>query len=141
MDYCTTQVLYHNIIINKICCNVPGRPTFEISAPFLSSSEKNKLTRSLRSLSEAEPENPVLFQCIEEVRTFLSDYQDEMNNSLANDSICDDDKDTIAVETLPDVKCPEIITGECLEDRKSVFQGESCSMFRSIKRYSTRLQN
>ena len=29
-------------------------------------------------------------------------------------------------DTVERVKCPEIITGDCIEDRKSVFQESTC---------------
>ena len=84
---------------------------------------------------------PVIFSWVERVREFL--FERENNKSEKEENPIQRDLENLSLETTtttrPDnrqqhhhhqqqqqqvevVKCPEILTGDCIEDRKSVFQ-------------------
>ena len=100
---------------------------YDVIAPFLSKDEKADLDVQMKDILSSFENMPVTFALSECIKEFL---ESKFNNGDTNqeetantdDSMLDQSsatKDPI----LPSVKCPAILTGDCIEDRKSVFQG------------------
>jgi hypothetical protein len=108
-------------------------PIFEMSAPFLGGSDKRKLSQKLEDIYAdgfiGEP--GVIYAWIECIREFVEELKSSKDGDVANDTSSSPDLDEVS-DNFSDnlkidskdvvVKCPEILTGECIEDRKSVFQ-------------------
>ena len=101
-------------------------PTFDILAPFLSREQKEELDSQLCDILSNCEGMPAIFSLSECVKEFieerksceLSEKTSKIETSLPNLS---DPDCSASLRSL--VKCPAIITGDCIEDRKSVFQG------------------
>jgi hypothetical protein len=50
------------------------------------------------------------------------DVANDTSPSPDLDEVSDNFSDNLKIDSKDVVKCPEILTGECIEDRKSVFQ-------------------
>ena len=105
-------------------------PIYEISAPFLRGVEKRKLCQQLEDIYAdgfiGEP--GVIYAWIECIREFI-DKSSKNESTTEEDEVesdCDEVSDKLSENMKLDhssgLKCPEILTGECIEDRKSVFQ-------------------
>ena len=99
---------------------------YDVIAPFLSKDEKADLDVQMKNILASFENMPVTFALSECIKEFIEnkfnngDFNQETANtddSMPNQSSAT--KDPI----LPSVKCPAILTGDCIEDRKSVFQG------------------
>lgn len=103
-------------------------PIYEISAPSLRGIEKRKLCQQLEDIYAdgfiGEP--GVIYAWIECIREFMDQSSKDVDEDEV-ESDCDEVSDKLSENMkLSDhssgLKCPEILTGECIEDRKSVFQ-------------------
>ena len=106
-----------------------SEPKYEIFAPFLTKEDKNDVEFQMKDILNSSSGMPVVFALSECLKEFIEEKVN--NDSISNDSI-DPNHDDISVESdivhvknsnLPSIECPEILTGDCIEDRKSVFQG------------------
>eukprot|EP00088_Acartia_fossae_P007591 TRINITY_DN13572_c0_g1_i21.p1 TRINITY_DN13572_c0_g1~~TRINITY_DN13572_c0_g1_i21.p1 ORF type:complete len:284 (-),score=43.03 TRINITY_DN13572_c0_g1_i21:367-1218(-) len=113
-----------------------GPPIYTLSAPFLSTLQKQELTNILDNIYLDNLGEPIVFLWTEEIRTFLQNLDLDENTSTSGcDTKCDD-VDVLALQDLhiknesskPTVDCPEIYTTDVFEDRKSVFQGHCATV-------------
>ena len=97
-------------------------PSYELSAPFLQRGEKEQLQKQLQVILSNNVGMPVTFSLVECMKDFLQQFQSE--SELQEDK---NPKNPAQIEEalshLSMIQCPEITTGDCIEDRKSVFQG------------------
>lgn len=107
-------------------------PTYQLSAPFLSSTEKYKISAELDQLYLDNIGDSIVFLWAEQLRTFLQNRAD----FIIEEDEDKGDKTSISKESLIEeslqksklVNCPEIVTGDIIEDRKSVFQGHTATV-------------
>ena len=96
-------------------------PKYEISAPFLDRDEKEELELQLRDILSSSVGMPVIFSLSECIKEFLDNRNSQtvkvQNSGTQNEIV----GEPILIPSS--VKCPAIVTGDCIEDRKSVFQG------------------
>ena len=104
-------------------------PTYCLSAPTLSAAEKNDLSATLEQLYLDNRGECLVFLWTEELRTFLHnrDLCDNNTNPVVGDESVVENI-SLALEKSSLELCPDIVTGEILEDRKSVFQGHTASV-------------
>ena len=98
--------------------NYPSQngPSYEISAPFLSRNQKEELENQLKDVLNSFEGLPVVFSLAESIKEFLESFEiEEENVQLIPEKL--------EKLELSSVECPEIKTGDSIEDRKSVFQG------------------
>ena len=109
-------------------------PTYQLSAPFLTSEEKQEISNSFDQLYLENMGEAIVFLWVEQLRSFL---QNRPLKSPATEIKTISHEQLIADEILLsqaleksriDHKCPEIVTGEIIEDRKSVFQGHTAEV-------------
>jgi len=104
-------------------------PTYSLFAPFLSNTNRQKLTNNLESVYLDNIGESVVFLWIEEIRQYLQNLDSSAgcdNNETCDTVINKQLQDLlISDKSLPFVECPEIYTTDVFEDRKSVFQGHS----------------
>jgi len=105
-------------------------PTYCLSAPRLSAAEKNDLSATLEQLYLDNRGECLVFLWAEEVRTFLHnrDLCDNQTSSPVGGDESDVENLSLALEKSSLELCPDIVTGEILEDRRSVFQGHTASV-------------
>ena len=107
-------------------------PTYQLSAPFLSSTEKYKISAEFDQLYLDNIGDSIVFLWAEQLRTFLQNRAD----FIIEEDEDKGDKIFISKESLIEeslqksklVNCPEIVTGDIIEDRKSVFQGHTATV-------------
>ncbi|TRY77946.1 hypothetical protein TCAL_10903 [Tigriopus californicus] len=102
-------------------------PNYELSAPFLSTEVKESLSQQLDALGQDKLGLPVVFTWVEAIREAVEQWTKTLVRSVEND-------DQVPLKTdseriLGDlearrlaIECPEIFTGDPIEDRKSIFQ-------------------
>lgn len=100
-------------------------PNYELSAPFLDREDKEELELQLRDILSSSVGMPVIFSLSECIKDFLENRVDSCQTvKVQNDDV---EKTTTKSELKSNftssIKCPAITTGDCIEDRKSVFQG------------------
>ena len=106
-------------------------PIYEISAPFLRGSDKRKLSQKLEEIyAEGFIGEPgVIYAWTECIREFVEELKksEDVGGDVADeasspevDQVSDHFSDSLKISK--EMKCPEIMTGECIEDRKSRFQ-------------------
>jgi len=119
-----------------LCLNFPpnypsdSSPSYELSAPFLNRDEKEEITDQLRDILSSSLGMPVVFSLVECLKEFLEQY-DLLQKSTSNaksqltmaNAICEEIQPKVHAQRMSSVQCPVITTGDCIEDRKSVFQG------------------
>ena len=100
-------------------------PKLTISAPILNGEEKTRLMNRLNETFEAQKGTCVLFSWIEIVKEHLEQFHIKNNATAATTTPSSTTTTPPKKSKAPliAVKCPEILTGSCIEDRKSVFQG------------------
>jgi len=114
-----------------LCLNFPpnypsiSSPSYELGAPFLNRDEKEEITDQLRDILSSSLGMPVVFSLVECVKEFLEQPNFlQKSNSISNDkSISEENQPKVDVRRMSSVQCPVITAGDCIEDRKSVFQG------------------
>ena len=98
-------------------------PIYELTAPSLHKDEKEELEQLFQDILNVNEGMPVIFTLSECLKEFLEE-RSKSSSLLATNH--DPDPKTVQV-LVPDdgssVQCPAILTGDCIEDRKSVFQG------------------
>ena len=103
-------------------------PTYTESAPHLSRMAKAELATGLDNLYLENIGEPVVFLWVEFIRNFLQERTggslDEKKEEGEQQSSGVQD-DTEEVQAGKCMKCPEIRTGEPVEDRRSVFQAHA----------------
>jgi len=102
-------------------------PSYSYSAPFLGPREKSELQAELDSVYLENIGEDILFLWVEKAREFFEKQKDTEN---AGDVIGEQVK-ALVVEDHADseqARCPQIVTGPTLEDRKSVFQGHAATV-------------
>lgn len=102
-------------------------PSYEISAPFLSGSDKQNLSRKLENIyAEGFIGEPgVIYAWAECVREHVDGWRENKKFLFSDEALSDEEEknpEPRQAAEKSNVKCPEILTGECLEDRKSIFQ-------------------
>ena len=121
---------------------------FRLFAPFLRGDEKEKLISSLDNRYADNPGECILFDWIE----LIKDHIQQFESSFPSTVISTDQLDSVIQGQITldismqncdisvanekskhkshgtDVICPEIYTGDTIEDRKSVFQGHFASV-------------
>lgn len=98
-------------------------PSYELSAPFLNRDEKEEITDQLRDILSSSLGMPVVFSLVECVKEFL-EQPHFLQKSISNaNSFVEEIQPKVHAQRLSSVQCPVITTGDCIEDRKSVFQG------------------
>ena len=106
-------------------------PIYEISAPFLRGVEKRKVCQKLEDIyAESFIGEPgVIYAWTECIREFVNEWKSRNSESTVDidetsyddcDEVSKDIQDKLKLSTS--AKCPDILTGGCIEDRKSVFQ-------------------
>ena len=117
-----------------MCPAYPGSapPTYQLSAPFLSTAEKQTISSCFDQLYLDNAGESIVFLWVEHLRSFLQNRESETPAQTPNcDKFCDDQiaDEVILSQALEKsriyLKCPEIVTGDVIEDRKSVFQGHT----------------
>jgi len=100
-------------------------PTYQLSAPFLRGPMRQQLSGQLEQIFLENLGECVVFLWAEEIRTFLQTTAlEEFDKDTGVDGLCDAVEDALTIEALNE-NCPEIVTGDTLEDRRSVFQGHT----------------
>ena len=107
-------------------------PIYEISAPFLRGVEKRKVCQKLEDIYAENfiGEPGVIYAWTECIREFVDEWKSVKSDAANADvgetsgSDCDEVSENLSekLKLSSDAKCPEILTGGCIEDRKSVFQ-------------------
>jgi len=105
-------------------------PTYSLFAPFLSTVEKQKLSLEFDQLYLDNLGESVIFLWVECLRDFLQNrtsLETSSTNADENDAIISEEIQLIEAlkESKIATECPDIITGDTIEDRKSVFQGHT----------------
>ena len=83
------------------------------------------LLDKLEAVAEENIGQPMLFMWVEAVREFLEDRTLSQEEEVERFKTKVQEA-SVVEEIVERVKCPEIITGDCIEDRKSVFQESTC---------------
>ena len=101
-------------------------PSYSLSAPRLSAAEKNDLSATLEQLYLDNRGECLVFLWAEELRAYLQnrDLCDNDSSSVIGEE-SDLENISLALEKSSLEFCPDIVTGEILEDRRSVFQGHT----------------
>eukprot|EP00095_Tigriopus_kingsejongensis_P002220 maker-scaffold817_size93049-snap-gene-0.10 protein:Tk02220 transcript:maker-scaffold817_size93049-snap-gene-0.10-mRNA-1 annotation:"uncharacterized protein LOC767623" len=103
-------------------------PKYDISAPLLSGTDKRTLHGQLNGIYLENIGQPVVFAWY----TAIQEYLEEWNLSTKKSSPPRIGDELIPPPAILESKCPEICTGECVEDRKSIFQAHFAKV-RSVK--------
>ncbi|XP_043238156.1 protein IMPACT-like isoform X2 [Amphibalanus amphitrite] len=109
----------------KVMTLTPGYPSesppqYELLAPWLRGDLRNTLAAHLDGIYCDNIGSSILYLWIERVREFLEELQEtapDIEESVSSAAVSP--PPTIEADLSP---CPEIIHGECIVDRKSVFQ-------------------
>lgn len=96
-------------------------PTYQKSAPFLRGEEKLALCDKLDDIYVENLGESLVYLWVEEIRSYLQERED---SQMEQNETTDHTVIVQPVEVVRDLSsCPEIVTGDVLEDRRSVFQG------------------
>lgn len=95
-------------------------PKFEMSAPWMDRKAKQQLHRDLDEVYLENVGETVIFQWVETVREVLQNMTTPEPEKKVINVIP-------ALENL-EISCPEIIHGEVIADRKSIFQGHAAKV-------------
>ena len=99
------------------------QPSYEFSAPFLNRDEKEEITDQLRDILSSSLGMPVVFSLAECVKEYLEQPRfSEKDKSVQPDDFEIEESVPKFAQKLSSIQCPAITTGDCIEDRKSVFQ-------------------
>ena len=100
-----------------------SQPSYELNAPFLSRDEKQEITLQLRDILSSSIGMPVVFSLAECVKEFLEEQFSQRSKNIPDTCSFDEKHPLNIAGNLSSLQCPAITTGDCIEDRKSVFQG------------------
>lgn len=98
-----------------------GPPRYELSAPFLRGAQKQHLDRMLNDIYADNIGQCMIHLWVEALQDFWTEH--EASVSTACDLQAEDQLSEASTVEHSSAKCPDINTGDCIEDRKSVFQG------------------
>ncbi|XP_073961213.1 protein IMPACT-B-like isoform X2 [Choristoneura fumiferana] len=111
-------------------------PKFELSAPWMDRKEKVKLHQALNDVYLECIGETVIYQWVEKVREILLTMKPEKKEIKQKQ----DRRSPDVVQNLSqNVPCPEIIHGEVIVDRKSIFQGH-LAVVKSLEEVNVVLQ-
>ena len=87
--------------------------------------EKEEITDQLRDILSSSLGMPVVFSLAECVKEYLEQPRfSEKNKSVPEPDVFEIEESVPKfAQKLSSIQCPAITTGDCIEDRKSVFQG------------------
>ena len=87
--------------------------------------EKEEITDQLRDILSSSIGMPVVFSLAECVKEYLEQPRfSEKNKSVPEPDVFEIEESVPKfAQKLSSIQCPAITTGDCIEDRKSVFQG------------------
>ena len=87
--------------------------------------EKEEITDQLRDILSSSLGMPVVFSLAECVKEYLEQPRFSEKNKSVSESDVFEIEESIPklAQKLSSIQCPAITTGDCIEDRKSVFQG------------------
>ena len=106
-------------------------PTHSLTAPFLTRQEKNEINVQLDQVYLDNIGEPVVFHWVEQLRTFLQNRQEisaEDDETACDDVIAEEIQLSDALQNSRLEHVPDIVTGDVIEDRKSVFQGHTAEV-------------
>jgi len=104
-------------------------PTYQKSAPFLRGNEKLELCSQLEQIYIDNIGECLVFLWAEHIRTFLQEREREISEQVEDIVVGKEDLDlSDALKQSMLDSCPEIITGDIIQDRKSVFQGHTATV-------------
>ena len=103
-------------------------PTYQLSAPHLRGHDKLELRGMLEDVYADNAGDPIVYLWAEKVKEFMQSRTIEKEEEEVNHVTEVERKDEGSVSS---VECPVILTGDCIEDRKSVFQGH-CAEVSSV---------
>lgn len=111
-------------------------PIFEVSSPYLNGKAKLALSHKLEAISSEGIGEPVLYQCFEEVRQFITTFTvesknepDNIKNEINETTISKIISSPAATSTMGEKKSIIFSTGAPIIDRKSTFQGHVAQVF------------
>jgi hypothetical protein len=108
-------------------CSDNSHPDYTLSAPWMKRKDKSLLMSDLQSVCQENEGEPVVYLWIEKCGQFLDDLcrreqsQDQNKNQVVND-----DGDQLEKNNRDPQPHLNIIHGEAVVDRKSVFQAHAC---------------
>ncbi|KAB0799229.1 hypothetical protein PPYR_07109 [Photinus pyralis] len=96
-------------------------PLYELLAPTLTKEQKAHISREFDEIYRTNCGSPVLFQWIEKLKEIVHLYVKEIKNTTSEE---------VVKEAEPPTKLLNfnIIHGTTVEDRKSIFQGHTCTI-------------
>ena len=87
--------------------------------------EKEEITDQLRDILSSSLGMPVVFSLAECVKEYLEQPRfSEKDKSVQPDVFEIEESVPKFAQKLSSIQCPAITTGDCIEDRKSVFQAQ-----------------
>nr|CAD7437923.1 unnamed protein product [Timema bartmani] len=131
------------ILYTKLPEDYPSQspPVFQLSAPSLSNQRKMHINAALQAVYLDNIGECVIFQWIEKIRELLQEQLFAKDQVEENEEVVEDlsvKLDSVSVDTY---ELPEIIHGEIITDRRSVFQGHVARVFstRQVKQVLDKL--
>ena len=94
-------------------------PAYTLCAPKMSLKDKKLIDQKFRDIWELNVGDPIIYQWIECLRDLIQQNYSEVDTS----NEANEETETSETHEELEAECPEIHTGPCIEDRKSVFQG------------------
>ncbi|GJQ68389.1 hypothetical protein Trydic_g16979 [Trypoxylus dichotomus] len=102
-------------------------PSYQLLAPSLDRSTKQKISNSFEEIYLENIGGPVIFQWIECLREIIGECKGEQEKESAHDESQSED-DEKQNKAKMDSRNYNIITGPTIQDRKSIFQGHFCEV-------------
>nr|CAD7587549.1 unnamed protein product [Timema genevievae] len=131
------------ILYTKLPEDYPSQspPVFQLSAPSLSNQSKMHINAALQAVYLENIGECVIFQWIEKIRELLQEQLFAKDQVEENEEVVEDlsvKLDSVSIDTD---ELPEIIHGEIITDRRSVFQGHVARVFstRQVKQVLDKL--
>nr|CAD7393074.1 unnamed protein product [Timema cristinae] len=131
------------ILYTKLPEDYPSQspPIFQLSAPSLSNQHKMQINAELQAIYLENIGECVIFQWIEKIRELLQGQLFAKDQVVESEEVVEDlsvKLDSVSVDTY---ELPEIIHGEIITDRRSVFQGHVARVFstRQVKQVLDKL--
>ncbi|GIY53294.1 protein IMPACT [Caerostris darwini] len=100
-------------------------PRWEISAPWMRKDAKEELKLILKNVSDENKGECILYALISRIQEFIEDPSTEdniSNNQKYNSTVSENELDSLSIKEPKNQAFPEVFHGECIEDRKSIFQ-------------------
>jgi len=103
-------------------------PTYQKSAPFLRGDEKLELCSQLEQVYIDNLGECLVFLWVEHIRTYLQERDGVSEEPIDNAKEEDNELSEALLQSKLEEPCPVIVTGDVIQDRKSVFQGHAVSV-------------